>query len=352
MTTPPPAPPAPATLALMKEVLGRVAVGHTMSEAQAEEVFEVIMSGDATPAQIGGLLMALRVRGETVEELTGAARIMRSKVLRMEAPAGAIDTCGTGGDGSGTYNISTAAAFVLAACGVPVAKHGNRALSSKSGSADVLTALGVKIDADMALVKKSLWENNLGFLMAPRHHNAMRHVAGPRVELGTRTIFNLLGPLANPAAAKRQVLGVFAEQWVKPIAEVLGRLGAERAWVVHGSDGLDELTTTGPSTVAELKDGAVRVFQVKPEDAGLARAPAAALKGGDAAVNAAALKALLMGQKGAYRDIVLLNAAAALVVADKAPDLAAGTAMAADAVDSGKAMAVLDRMVAITNQEA
>ncbi|MBC7950301.1 MAG: anthranilate phosphoribosyltransferase, partial [Rhodospirillaceae bacterium] len=187
--------PVPATLALMKEVLGRVAVGHSMSEAQAEEVFEVIMSGDATPAQIGGLLMALRVRGETVDEITGAARIMRAKVLGMEAPVGAIDTCGTGGDGSGTYNISTAAAFVVAGAGVPVAKHGNRALSSKSGSADVLAALGIKVDADMALVKESLWENHIGFLMAPRHHNAMRHVAGPRVELGTRTIFNLLGPL-------------------------------------------------------------------------------------------------------------------------------------------------------------
>lgn len=351
MTAPIPAAP-PATLALMKEVLGRVATGATLSETQAEEVFEIIMSGDATPAQIGGLLMALRVRGETVEEITGAARIMRSKAHGMRAPEGAVDTCGTGGDGSGTYNVSTAAAFVVAGAGVPVAKHGNRALSSKSGSADVLTALGVKIDADMALVQESLDTNNLGFLMAPRHHNAMRHVGGARVELGTRTIFNLLGPLSNPAGTKRQVVGVFAKEWVKPLAEVLGRLGAEHAWVVHGSDGLDELTTTGPSFVAQWKDGAVTTFQVTPESVGLSRARPEDLKGGDAATNAAALKALLSGEKSAYRDIVLLNAAAALVVADKAADLAAGTAMAAESVDSGKALAVLERMVAITNREA
>ncbi len=350
MTTASPAP-APASLALMKEVLGRVAVGHAMSEDQAEEVFEVIMSGDATPAQIGGLLMALRVRGETVDEITGAARIMRAKALPVEAPAGAIDTCGTGGDGSGTYNISTAAAFVLAGAGVPVAKHGNRALSSKSGSADVLTALGVKIDADMALVQESLWENNIGFLMAPRHHNAMRHVAGPRVELGTRTIFNLLGPLANPARTSLQLMGVFASQWVEPMANVLGRLGAERAWVVHGSDGLDELTTTGPTLVGEWKDGKVTLFEVRPEDCGLKRATAADLKGGDASVNAAALRALLGGAQGAYRDIVLLNAAAALVVAGKAADLGQGVALAAESIDSGKALATLDRMVAITNRE-
>ena len=349
MTTPPPAP--PATMALMKEVLGRVGAGAQLSEAQAEEVFEVIMSGDATPAQIGGLLMALRVRGETVEEITGAARIMRAKALRMEAPEGAVDTCGTGGDGSGTYNISTAAAFVVAGCGVPVAKHGNRALSSKSGSADVLAALGVKIDADMALVKESLWTNNLGFLMAPRHHNAMRHVAGPRVELGTRTIFNLLGPLSNPAGARHQVVGVFAPQWVEPMARVLDRLGSARAWVVHGSDGLDELTTTGPSTVAETRDGVVRTFQVTPEDAGLPRAHPEHLTGGDAATNAAAMKALLSGEKSPYRDIVVLNAAAALVVAGRSDTLSAGAARAALAIDEGEAMRVLDRMVAITNRE-
>lgn len=343
--------PVPVSLALMKEILGRIAAGHTMSEDQAEEVFEVIMSGDATPAQIGGLLMALRVRGETVEEITGAARIMRAKALRVEAPAGAIDTCGTGGDGSGTYNISTAAAFVVAGAGVPVAKHGNRALSSKSGSADVLSALGIKVDADMALVKESLWANNIGFLMAPRHHNAMRHVAGPRVELGTRTIFNLLGPLANPAQADYQLLGVFASQWVEPMAEVLGRLGVKRAWVVHGLDGLDEITTTAPTLVSEWKDGKLHSFEVRPSDAGLRMAHASDLKGGDAQHNATALRALLDGAPGAYRDIVLLNAAAALVVAGQAADLKEGVALAAKSIDDGAARAALDRMVAITNRE-
>lgn len=336
--------------ALMKEILAKIASGASLTEAEAETAFETIMSGDATPAQIGAFLMGLRVRGETIEEITAAARIMRAKAFRINAPANAIDTCGTGGDASGTYNISTAVAIVAAACNVPVAKHGNRALSSKSGSADVLTALGVKVDADMALVEKALSSINIGFLMAPRHHNAMRHVAGPRVELGTRTIFNLLGPLSNPAGAKRQVLGVFALQWVEPLALVLGRLGAERAWVVHGSDGLDELTTTGPSKVAELKNGAVSLFEITPEEAGLPRARAQDLKGGDAEANAAALRGVLEGKPGAYRDIVLLNTAAALMVADKAGSLKDGVAIAAKAIDSGAAEATLTRLAAITNE--
>ncbi|MEO0034526.1 MAG: Anthranilate phosphoribosyltransferase [Pseudomonadota bacterium] len=339
-----------SAVGVIKPLLARVALGESLSEAEAEAVFAEIMSGEATPAQIGGLLMALRVRGETVAEITGAARIMRAKSLPVEAPADAIDTCGTGGDGSGTYNISTAAAFVVAGCGVPVAKHGNRALSSKSGSADVLAALGVNLDADLALVQESLVTNHIGFLMAPRHHSAMRHVAGPRVELGTRTLFNLLGPLANPANTRFQVIGVFAERWVEPLAEVLGRLGSERAWVVHGSDGLDELTTTGPSTVAELRDGRVHRFTVTPDQAGLPRADAAALKGGDAAANAQALRALLGGAPGAYRDIVVLNAAAALVVAGRAGDLAAAARLAEHAIDSGAAAASLDRLIAITNR--
>ncbi|KIL99379.1 Anthranilate phosphoribosyltransferase [Paramagnetospirillum magnetotacticum MS-1] len=343
---------APVTLALMKEILGRIAVGASLSETQAEEVFEIIMSGDATPAQIGGLLMGLRVRGETVEEITGAARIMRAKALKIEAPPGAVDIVGTGGDEAGTYNISTAASFVVAACGVPVAKHGNRAVSSKSGASDVLTALGVNIDADFALVRETLWENKVGFLMAPRHHNAMRHVAGARGELGTRTIFNLLGPLSNPAGTTRQVVGVFAERWVEPLARVLGRLGAEHAWVVHGSDGLDELTTTGPTKVAEFKGGEVRLFTVTPEEVGLKRAAAADLKGGDSATNAAALKGLLKGEQGAYRDIVVLNSAAALVVAGKVGSLSEGARAAEQAIDRGEAEAVLDRMIAITNRTA
>jgi anthranilate phosphoribosyltransferase len=336
----------------MKPILARVADGAPLNEAEAEQAFTVIMSGQATPAQIGAFLMALRVRGETVDEITGAARTMRAKALSMEAPAGAIDTCGTGGDASGTYNISTAAALVVAGAGVPVAKHGNKAMSSQSGSADVLASLGVNIDADMALVKRALFEANIGFLMAPRHHSAMRHVGPVRMELGTRTIFNLLGPLANPAGAKRQVVGVFSPQWVKPLAEVLGRLGAERAWVVHGSDGLDELTTTGSSVVAEIRDGVVSTFEVSPEEAGLARAKPEDLKGGDAHANAGALRAVLGGAEGPYRDIVVLNAAAALVVAGKAPDLRAGAAMAAAAIDGGAAQNALYTLVEISNQDA
>ncbi len=336
----------------IKSLLALVADGCSLSEHQAETAFDIIMSGNATPAQIGGFLMALRVRGETVAEITGAARIMRAKALPVSAPEGAIDTCGTGGDASGTFNISTAAALVVAACGVPVAKHGNRALSSKSGSADVLTALGVKVDAEPSLVQESLFENNIGFLMAPRHHAAMRHVGGVRVELGTRTLFNLLGPLSNPAGTKRQVVGVFALQWIEPLAEVLGRLGAERAWVVHGADGLDELSTTGPSHIAEWRNGTVHRFEINPESVGLARAQPQDLKGGDALVNAQAMLRLLDGERGAYRDIVWLNAAAALVVAEAVPGLAEGVETAAAAIDRGRARATLARLVAITNRQS
>ncbi|HIJ63939.1 MAG TPA: anthranilate phosphoribosyltransferase [Rhodospirillaceae bacterium] len=335
----------------MKQILARVAQAETLSENEAERAFDIMMSGEASPAQIGGFLMALRVRGETVAEITGAARIMRAKAHGLDAPPDAIDTCGTGGDASGTYNISTAAALVAAGCGVPVAKHGNRALSSKSGSADVLAALGVKIDADFALVRESLWDNHIGFLMATRHHSAMRHVGGVRVELGTRTLFNLLGPLANPAGARRQIVGVFAEPWVAPLAEVLGRLGSERAWVVHGSDGLDELTTTGPSHVAEWRDGKLRRFVVTPDQAGLPLAAIEDLRGGDAEHNGKALLGLLDGEPGAYRHIVLLNAAAALVVAGRADSLAEGARQAAQAIDDGRARRALARLVEITNRE-
>jgi len=332
-----------------KALLNVAAAGKALTGEQAETAFDIMMSGNATPSQMGGFLMALRVRGETVEEITGAVRAMRGKMTRIEAPPGAIDTCGTGGDAAGTWNISTGAALVVAACGVPVAKHGNRGLSSKSGAADVLGVLGVNIDADMALVKQALWEANICFMMAPRHHSAMRHVGPTRVELGTRTIFNLMGPLSNPAGAKRQLTGVFSRAWIGPMAEVLGKLGAERAWVVHGSDGIDELTTTGPSYVAEWKDGKVAAFEVTPEEAGLPRATATDLKGGDPATNALAVNALLDGHPGAYRDIVLYNSAAALLVAGKVANLRAGVQMAAEAVDSGKARAVLAKLVAITN---
>jgi anthranilate phosphoribosyltransferase len=333
----------------LKPFLALVAAGKALSEAEAEQAFEIIMSGHATPAQIGALLMGLRLRGETVDEITGAARIMRAKALTIEAPPGAIDTCGTGGDASGTYNVSTAAAIVAAACGVAVAKHGNRALSSKCGSADVLAALGVEIEADLSLVKRALWEVNIGFLMAPRHHSAMRHVMAARQELGTRTVFNLLGPLSNPAGARRQLVGVFAREWIVPLAQVLGRLGAEKAWVVHGSDGLDELTTTGVSYVAELDGERVSTFEVTPEDAGLPRAEVADLTGGEAEVNAAAMRALLDGETGPYRDIVLLNTAAALVVAGAARGLEDGAARGRAAIDSGAARATLDRLVEITH---
>lgn len=336
-------------LPVFKDILGQVAKGAPLSESEAETAFSIIMSGDATPAQIGAFLMGLRQRGETVAEITGAVRVMRAKALAVAAPADAIDIVGTGGDASGTFNISTAAALVVAGCGVPVAKHGNRALSSKCGAADVLLALGVNLDADLTLVERAIREAGFGFLMAPRHHSAMRHVAGPRGELGFRTIFNLLGPLSNPAGVKRQFTGTFAREWVEPMARVLGRLGCERAWVVHGSDGLDELTTTGPSHVAELRDGSVTAFTVSPEDAGIATARPADLKGGDAATNAAALRAVLGGEHGPFRDAVVYNAAAALVVAGKASDLRAGTALAAEAIDRGRARGVLARVVEITH---
>jgi anthranilate phosphoribosyltransferase len=339
------------TPASMKPLLARLAGGATLERTDAEAAFELIMSGAATSAQIGAFLMGLRIRGETVDEIAAAASVIRAKAQTIQAPPGAIDTCGTGGDQSGTYNISTAAAIVTAACGVPVAKHGNRAVSSKSGSADVLMALGVNINAPQALMTRSLYENNLCFLMAPRHHAAMRHVAPVREELGLRTLFNLLGPLSNPAGTKRQLVGVFADRWVAPLAEVLGLLGAERAWVVHGSDGLDELTVSGPSQVAEWYQGKVTRFEVTPELAGLPRSPAEALTGGDAAYNAAALLRLLEGEAGAYRDIVLLNAGAALVVAEKAGTLREGVAQAAAALDAGTARACLDRLVEITQDE-
>ncbi|HEX3535170.1 MAG TPA: anthranilate phosphoribosyltransferase [Stellaceae bacterium] len=333
----------------LRPLLGRVAAGHTLSESEAEAAFEIIMSGNATPSQMGAFLMALRVRGETVDEITGAARIMRAKALAIEAPPGTIDTVGTGGDASGTFNISTATALVVAGCGVPVAKHGNRAFSSKSGAADVLAALGVNIDCEMAVVRRCLWEVGICFLMAPRHHSAMRHVGPTRVELATRTIFNLLGPLSNPAGARRILVGVFAPQWVVPMAEVLGRLGAERAWVVHGS-GIDEITTAGPTTVAEFKDGRVREFEITPEEAGLERASLDTLSGGEPAHNAALMRELLGGLNGPLRDVVLLNAGAALVVAGRAAKLRDGMGLAAEAIDKGAAARVLDRLVAETNR--
>lgn len=334
----------------LRPFLTQVSLGQSLDERQAEDAFNVMMSGDATPAQMGALLMGMRVRGESEAELTGAARAMRAKAVKIKPPPGAIDTCGTGGDAKGTLNISTAVALVVAGAGVPVAKHGNRAASSKSGSSDVLGALGVNIDADMSLVERALWEANIAFLMAPRHHGATRHVAGVRTELATRTIFNLLGPLSNPAEAPRQLMGIFAAEYVERQAKVLGALGSERAWVVHGSDGMDELTTTGPSTVAELNNGEVKLFELSPADAGVPKASTNDLQGGSPDENATALRALLDGAKGAYRDIVLYNSAAAFVVSDKAPNLKAGVAMAEASINNGQANAALAKLVEITNE--
>ena len=327
----------------LKPVLAQLALGGTLSADEAEAAFGVIMSGDATPAQIAGLLMAMRVRRETVPELTGAVRAMRSRMAGMLAPPGAIDVCGTGGDSSGTLNVSTAVCFVLAGCGVPVAKHGNRALSSRTGGADVLAALGVNVDVPLDRLPAVLAAAGCVFLFAPRHHAALRHAAGPRVELGTRTIFNLLGPLANPARVRRQLTGVYDPAWLRPMAETLHALGTERAWLVHGQ-GLDELTVAGESQVVALHDGELLEFVVTPEDAGLERSPTDAIRGGDAAVNAAALAALLQGQAGPYRDTVLLNAAAALIIAGRVDDLRAGVALASSAIADGAASAALDKL--------
>lgn len=334
----------------IKGMIAKAALGQPLALDEAKIAFDIMMSGDATPSQMGGLLMALRVRGETVDEITGGVMAMRAKMVPVKAPDHAIDTCGTGGDASGTYNVSTAAGLVVAACGVTVAKHGNRALSSKAGSADVLTALGVNIETTAEVVERAIEEVGIGFMMAPRHHGAMRHVAGTRVELGTRTIFNLLGPLSNPAGTKRQLIGVFAKEWIEPLAQVLNRLGSTRAWVVHGADGLDEVTTTTATHVAELRDGEVTTFEISPEVAGLPFADPSALKGGDADYNAEALRSVLAGRPGAFRDIVLLNAAAALLVAERAEDLREGVALAAEAVDSGAAASTLDRLITVTNQ--
>lgn len=333
-----------------KSILALVADGNALNNEQAETAFDVIMTGNATPAQIGAFLMSLRIRGETVTEIAAAARVMRAKALHISAPPDAIDIVGTGGDGSGTLNISTASALTVAGCGVPIAKHGNRALSSRAGAADVLAALGVNIDADTRLIEKSIAEAGIGFMMAPRHHNATRHVAGPRVELAFRTVFNMLGPLSNPAMVDRLLVGVFAPEWVEPVAQVLGELGARRAWVVHGSGGLDELSTNGPASVAELRGGNITTFEVTPDDAGLPVCRLGDLQGGDAEFNADAMRGLLSGRPSAFRDTVLLTSAAALVVADQAENLKDGVEMAARSLDDGHARRALDRMIEISNE--
>jgi anthranilate phosphoribosyltransferase len=331
-----------------KPLLAKLVDGRILSADEAHAFFAACLRGEPTPAQVAAAVTALRIRGETVEEITAFATAMREAARTLDHPYDAIDTCGTGGDGQHTFNISTAAALVLAGAGLKVAKHGNRAMSSKSGSSDVLSVLGVNLQAGPAQQRRSLDQAGIAFLFAPAYHGAMRHVGPVRAEIGFRTVFNLLGPLSNPAGAKRQVMGVYDPRLLEPLAEVLGRLGATRAWTVHGQ-GLDELTTTGETEVAEWKDGTVRRFTVTPEDAGLPRASLEALRGGDAEENALALRALLDGATGAYRDIVLLNAAAALVVADRAAELAEGAALAAAVIDDGRAARALADLVEATN---
>ncbi|MDG1691318.1 MAG: anthranilate phosphoribosyltransferase [Alphaproteobacteria bacterium] len=336
----------------LKPTLAILQSGRPLTASEASTAFEVILSGEASPAQIGSFVTALRVRGETIDEIAAGVSVMRANAMKVKTPTHVLDTCGTGGDGSGSYNISTAVAIVAAACGAYVAKHGTLAQSSKSGSSDVLQALGVELNLTATALEQCINEIGIGFLFAPNHHAAMRHVAPIRKELGFRTIFNLLGPLSNPAGANRQLLGVFDKQWVEPLAHVLKKLGSERAWVVHGSDGMDELTTTGPSTVASLRKGEINVFEVTPEDAGLARAKPDDLVGGAPDENAAAMTALLEGEMGAYRDIVLFNTAAALLVCHKAETLKEGVEMAALAIDDGGARAVLANLVTTSQKLA
>src|SRR5579883_2233181 len=316
-----------------KSIIGKVATGATLSREEAADAFDSMMSGEATPSQMGGLLMALRVRGETVDEITGAVSAMRGKMLRVSAPAEAVDIVGTGGDGSGSVNVSTCASFIVAG----------------SGAADVLASLGVKIDLKPDEVGRCVREAGIGFMFAPAHHPAMKNVGPTRVELGTRTIFNLLGPLSNPAGVRRQMVGVFSRHWIEPLALVLRNLGSEAAWVVHGSDGLDEITISGPTYVAALERGEVHTFTITPEEVGLARAKPEALRGGDAQDNARALLDVLKGKKGPYRDVPLLNAAAGLIVAARAKDLQQAVAMAVKSVDSGEAEGRLDRLIAVSN---
>ncbi len=334
----------------MRPIIEQLASGGWLTPMEAERAFEAIMNGQASHAQMGAFLMGLRVRGETVSEITAGAKVLRAKAVRVDAPHGVIDTCGTGGDAKGTYNISTAVAIVLAGAGAKVAKHGNRKASSQSGAADVLEYLGVRLHVAPETVTQAIEQAGIGFLMAPLHHSAMTHVAAVRKDLGVRTVFNLLGPLSNPAGAKRQLLGVYDSRWLTPFAEVLRNLGSDRVWVVHGMDGLDELTITGPSRVAALQNGSIETFEIVPEDAGLLRAPLDAIKGGDPAHNAEALNALLNGEPGAYRDVVVLNAAAGLIVADIVSDLKDGAELAAEVIDSGRARAALGRLKDITNR--
>ncbi len=326
-----------------------VACTRPLTREEAEAAFDILFEGEATPSQIGGLLMSMRTRGETVDEYAAAASVMRAKCRRVAAPEGAIDIVGTGGDGKGTLNISTATAFVVAGAGVVVAKHGNRNLSSKSGAADALGQMGVNVMVGPQVVEKALKEAGIGFMMAPMHHPAIAHVMPTRAELGTRTIFNILGPLTNPAGVKRQLTGAFARDMIRPMAETLAALGSDKAWLVHGSDGTDELSIAGISWVAALEDGMIREFEIHPDEAGLPVHPFEAILGGSPEENGAAFRALLDGAPGAYRDAVLLNAAAALMVADKVKTLPEGVEMASESIDSGAAKRAIGALARVTS---
>ena len=333
-----------------KPIITKLASGASLSTSEASAAFGMLLSGQATPVQTAAFLMALRIRGETVDEITGAVTAMRSKMLRVSAPPNAVDVVGTGGDNIGTYNISTLASFIVASCGVPVAKHGNRAASSRSGAADVLEALGVNTNLDSAGVEHCIAKANLGFMFAPMHHPAMKHVGPVRAELGMRTIFNVLGPLSNPAGVKHQIIGAFSRDLLMPMAKVLQDLGSVKVWAVHGCDGLDEITTTGVTHVVELDNDKIREFDITPEDVGLHVTTLDNLKGGDAAHNAAALKAVLSGAKNPYRDIAVFNSAAALVVANAAEHLQQGVKLAEAALDSGATLATFKKMVAASQE--
>ena len=332
--------------------LARVKAGRILTRHEMRSAMDALLEGAVAEDDIAEFLLALKTRGERVEEIVAAAESMRARAIHVEAPPGAIDTCGTGGDGANTFNISTAAALIVAGCGAPVAKHGNRSASSRSGSSDILEALGVNLNASPAVIGRCIRDANIGFMFAAFHHRAVAHVAAVRKRLGVRTIFNLLGPLANPASARRQLMGVYDRALTGALAEALGALGADHAWVVHGSDGLDELTTTGPSFIAETRDGALRQRIVTPEEVGLARARPEDLRGGDARDNALALQGLLRGESGPYRDIAILNSAAALVVACLAENLVEGARLAGASIDEGRAQKALDRLVAISNEDS
>lgn len=333
----------------LKPVINRLANGENLSRAETQAAFDVIMSGSATNAQIGAILMALRLRGETEDEFAGAVDAMRSKMLPVDAPQDAIDIVGTGGDAKGSYNISTCTALVVAGCGVKVAKHGNRSLSSKSGASDVLTALGVNIELSPSQISDCIEDAGIGFMFAPAHHSAVRHVGPARVELATRTLFNLLGPMCNPAGVKRQLLGVFAPQWVLTAAKVLQKLGSEKVWVVYGQ-GFDEVTITGTTQVAALSGDSIDTFELSPKDFGFDSAPESEIAGGLADENATALRKVLEGEPSAYRNMVLMNAACSLVVADKANDILQGVEFAANAIDTGNAAKALDDLIRVSNQ--